>query len=150
MVGVGLVVDLGDPALLGTHRRGEVPEVIGRKRDVGRERLAHRLAVLVTLRYGKHLGVLIDRIRNVIQDGRTLGRGSLPPFLFGRVGGVEGKFDVLRTGMRDLAEHLARRRSHVPSILPCCRSDPLTTDEIVVALPERHWAARRARRVVSG
>ena len=124
--------------------------MIGRKRDVSSERLAHRLAVLVTLGYGKHLGVLIDRIRNVIQDRRTLGRGALPPFLFGRMRGVEGKFDVLRTGMRDLAEHLARRRSHVPSILPRCRSDPFATDEIVIALPERHRAARRARRIVSG
>src|ERR1700733_12846710 len=110
--------------------------MIGGKRDVGRERLAHRLAVLVTLRYSEHLGVLIDRIRNVIEDGRTLGRGALPPLPLGRVRGV--------------AEHLARRRSHVPSILPRRRRDPLTADEIVVALPERHWAVRRARRVVSG
>src|SRR6202042_3215200 len=67
VVGVSLVLDLGYPAFLGGYRRGEVPEMIGRQRDVGRERLAHRLSVLVTLRYGEHLGVLIDRIGNGIQ-----------------------------------------------------------------------------------
>ena len=42
--------------------RGEVAEVVGRKRDVGGERLAHRLAVVPALGDREHHAVLLDRV----------------------------------------------------------------------------------------
>ena len=55
-------------------RPREVAEVIGRERDVGGQRLTHRLAVLVALCNREHLHVLVDRVGDGIQDGGSIGR----------------------------------------------------------------------------
>ena len=51
-----------------TDHRGEVAEVIGRKRDVRSGRLAHRLAVLPALGDRELDEVLLDRIRDLVED----------------------------------------------------------------------------------
>ena len=79
VVGDRVLVDLRDPPLLGADRPGEVAEVIGRERDVGRERLAHRLAVLPALGDREHLPVLVDRVGDEVQDARALGGRGLAP-----------------------------------------------------------------------
>jgi hypothetical protein len=70
--------------------------VIGRERDVRRERLAHRLAVLPALGDREHLDVLLDRVGHPVQDTRALRRRRLAPRMLSRVGGVERELDVLR------------------------------------------------------
>ena len=79
VVGVGLLVDLRDRALLGAHRAGEVAEVVDRQRHVGAQRLAHRLAVLPALGDGEHLEVLLDRVGDRVEHGGALGRRATAP-----------------------------------------------------------------------
>ena len=90
------------------------------------------------------------RIRDVIQNRGTLGRGALAPLILSRVRRVERQLDVLRTGMRDLAERLARRRRQILSILPGGRGNPMSADEVLVALLELYQAAGFARRLING
>ena len=106
MVGDRVLVDLGDPALLGADRAGEVAEVVDRQRNVGAERLADRLAVLPALGDREHLQVRLDRVGDRVQDLGALGRRGLAPRLARRVRGVERELDVLRRRARDLAERL--------------------------------------------
>ena len=95
VVGVGVLVDLRDPALLGAHGAGEVAEVVDHQRDVGGERLAHRLAVVPALGDREHLQVLLDRVGHRVQHRRAFG-GRLPaPGVLGGVRGVERQLDVL-------------------------------------------------------
>ncbi len=71
--------------------------MIGRQGNVCRQRLTHRLAVLIALRHRKHLEVPLDRIRNVIQNSGTLGGGAFAPFILSRMRRVERELDVVRT-----------------------------------------------------
>ena len=150
VVGVGLVIDLGDPALLGPRRAGEVPEVVGGQGDVGGEGLAYRLAVLVALGDGEHLEVLLDRVGNRVEHRRALGRRLGAPGVLGRVGGVERQLHILRGAGCDLAEWLAGRRGQVLAVLVTGGGDPLAADEVVVAVLQRDDAVRLAGRGVGG
>ena len=96
VVGDRVLVELGDRSLLAADDRGEVAEVVGRERDVGGERLAHRLAVLPALGDGQQLEVLLDRVRDLVQDARALGRRGLAPGVLCGVCRVERELDVLR------------------------------------------------------
>ena len=79
VVGGGVVVELGQPALLGADGGGEVAEVVGGERDVGVEGLADRLAVVPGFGDGEHLEVLVDPVGDLVQDGGALGDGGLAP-----------------------------------------------------------------------
>jgi hypothetical protein len=73
VVGDGLVVKLGERALLGPDGRGEVTEVINGERQVSRERLAHWLPVVPGLRHGQRLEVPLDDVGDLEQDGGPVG-----------------------------------------------------------------------------
>lgn len=107
VVGDGVLVDLGDRALLRAKGTGEVAEVVDGERDVRGEGLADGLAVVPGLGDGDLLEVLLDAIGDAEQDQRTLGDGGLAPGRCGGVGGVEGEVDILGGRAGDLAEHLA-------------------------------------------
>ena len=74
VVGDGVVVDLGDAALLGADGAGEVAEVVDGQREVGGQGLADRLAVVPGLGDREHLEVLLDPVGDLVQDVRALGR----------------------------------------------------------------------------
>ena len=111
MVGDRVLVDLRDAPLLAADHVGEVAEVVGRQRDVGGERLADRLAVLPALGDREHLEVLLDRVGDRVQHLGAFRRRGLAPGVLGGVRGVERELDVLRAGVGDLADRLARRRA---------------------------------------
>ena len=150
MVGIGLLVDLGDPALLRADGAGEVAEVVGRQRDVGRERLAHRLAVLAALGDRQHLEVLLDRVGDRVQHGGPLSRRPPSPVILSRMGRVERKLDVLRARVGDFAERLTGRRCQIVAVLAGRRRYPLAADEVLVALVELHRTTGFTRCLVGG
>src|SRR5208283_2110898 len=94
VVGDQVLVDLGRPALLRTRGRGEIPEMIDDQRDVSGQGLADRLAVLPALGDREHLLVLLDRIRDSVQDLRPPGRRHFAPRILGRVSGVQRQLDI--------------------------------------------------------
>jgi len=69
--------------------------MVRRERDVDREWLAHRLAVVPALGDREHLAVRVDDVRDRVEDPRTIGDGRLGPRVLGGVGGVERQFDIL-------------------------------------------------------
>ena len=74
---------------------GEVAEVVDRQRDVGGERLAHRLAVLLALGDREHLEVGLDRVGDRVRAPRARSAGErLAPGVLGGVRGVERELDV--------------------------------------------------------
>jgi hypothetical protein len=113
VIGDGLLVDLRDPLLLGPRRAGEVAQVVDDQRGVGGERLAHRLAVVVALRDGRHLQVVLDRVGHRQEDLLPLSGRALRPARLRRVGGVEGELDVLGGRVGDRAERLTGNRAEV-------------------------------------
>ena len=137
MVRVRLAVDLGDPALFGADRAGEVAEVVDRQRDVGAERLTHRLAVVPALDDGQLLEVGLHHVRDRVQHGRPLGGRPRGPRVLGRVGGVERELDVGGRGVRDLADHLARDGRAVLAVVAVDRRDECSADEVAVLRGDR-------------
>ena len=107
--------------------------MVDRERDVRRERLPYGLAVLPALGDCEHLEVVLDRVRDPVQDARALGDRGLAPSVLCGVRRVERKVDVLGRRARDLRERLTGRRCHVLGVLPLHRSDPVAADEVVVA-----------------
>ena len=74
VVGDGVVVDLAQRTLLRANGAREVPEMVHRQWNVGVERLADRLAVVPRLRDGDRLEILLDAVRDLVQDHGPLGR----------------------------------------------------------------------------
>jgi hypothetical protein len=68
VVGDGVVIDLGDPALLRADRSGEVAEVVDRERDVGGEGLAAGLplsqlsAIAISSRLASMRSAILSRM----------------------------------------------------------------------------------------
>src|SRR5690606_6564040 len=129
----GVLVDLGDRALLRADRAREVAEVVDRERDVGREGLADGLAVLPRLRDGDPLEVLLHAVGDLVEDHGALGRARAAPGAGGAVRGVEGALDVVGVPARDLGERAARDGAGVLEVLPARRRDVLAADPVVVA-----------------
>lgn len=80
------------------------------------------IAVLVALSDRQHLDVLLDRVSDLVQHGCPLGWRAATPVVLGRMCGIERELDVLLTGMRDLAEWLARRWGHALTVFAGGRS----------------------------
>ena len=133
MVGVGVLVDLGDRAFLGTRRAGEVAEMVDRQRQIGGERLAHGLAVLPALRDRQHLEMFLHRVGDRVEHRGAFGGRGLAPAGLGGVRGVECQLDVLGCRMRHVAERLGRHRREVLAVLASARRHPLATDEVLIA-----------------
>jgi hypothetical protein len=74
-----LRVDLAQRAFLRAQAAGEVAEVVDRQRDVGVQRLAHRLAVVHRLGVGQQLEVLLDAVGDLQQEVGALGRARGGP-----------------------------------------------------------------------
>ena len=109
VVGDGVVVDLGDPALLGADRAGEVAEVVDGQRKVGGQwsrgsacrcpRSRRRRASRGSPPSGRRCGCRTS--------ARSAGAGAAPGVLRG-VRGVERELDVRRVRAGDLAETAGR------------------------------------------
>ena len=133
-----------DPVLAADHA-GEVAEMVCRERDVGGERLAHRLAVVPALGHGEQLGVLFDRVGDPVEHERPFRHRPIAPGVLGGVGGVECELDVLGARARHLGERLPRRRGAVLGVLALHRRHPVASDEVVVPGLELDGAAGLAR-----
>ncbi len=136
MIGDGVVIDLRERAFLGAHASGEIAEMIDGKRNVGKGRLADRLAVVDGLDRGEHLEVLLHAVGDLVEDFGAFGGRGVAPGLLGLMGGVERKLDIggLRTG--DLTHRLAGDGADIVEILAVDGRDPFAADEIVVAIAQ--------------
>jgi hypothetical protein len=141
VVGHRVLVELGHGALLRADAGGEVTEVIDGERQVGRQALADRLAVVPRLGHGQPLERALHAIGDRVQEGRALGGRRLAPRVLGRVRRVEGELDVVAGGGRHLAERLTRHRRDVLEVLALDRLAPLAADEVLVAWREPHERA---------
>src|SRR5699024_9946613 len=136
VIGDGVVVDLGEPALLGAQGTGEVAEMVGSQGDVRSESFADGLTVVPGVRDGDFLEVLLDTVGDAMQDQGTLGRGDLAPGWRCLVCCVEREFDVCGLAAGHLTEHLTGDGCDVVHVLTIDWWDPLTADEVLVALTE--------------
>src|SRR5699024_1242742 len=73
VVGDGVVVDLGQPALLGADGTGEVAEVVDGQRKVGVEAFAHGLAVVPGLGDGEQFEAVLHAVGDPVEDVRPFG-----------------------------------------------------------------------------
>jgi ParB family chromosome partitioning protein len=128
-----VVVDLAERALLRADRAREVTEVVDGQRDVGRQRLADRLAVLPALRDGQRLEVRCHAVGDLQEDAGTLGHRRPAPARGGRVRRVQRSLHVLSRPARDLREGLPVHRRRVLEVLTASRRHVLAADEVVVA-----------------
>ena len=144
MVGDRVLVDLGDAPFLRTDGASEVTEVVNRERQVGGERLTHRLAVVPTLGNGQHFEMLLHRICNFVQDTCPLCWCCFSPCIFGGMGGIERDLDILRRRARHLSEGLPRCRAEVRGVLAVERWHPAAVDKVFVARLHRNDTVRAA------
>lgn len=128
-----VVVDLAQRTFLSADRSREIAEVVDRQRDVRRQRLTHRLAVLPALRDRQSLKIGFHPLGDPQQDVRPIGGRGVPPGRGGRVRRVECLLHVLSCSPRDLREDLAVDGTRVLEILPPGRGDVLSADEVVVS-----------------
>ncbi len=133
MIGDRVVIDLGDRAFLGAHAAGEIAKVIDGERQVGRHRLADRLAVVERLDHGEQLEVRLHLIGDFIQEHGALGGSRLAPRLADLVGGVEGELDILGGRAGDFAQRLAGHRREVGEVFAFHRWHPLPAYIVIVA-----------------
>ena len=107
VVGDGVVVELGEPALLGPDAAREVAEVVDSQRQVRVRGLADRLPVVDRLDEGEGVEVGFDPVGDAVEDvGPVRRRGGVPAEGRG-VGRVERPVYVLVGGAGDLAQRLA-------------------------------------------
>ena len=132
----GVLVNLGKTAFLGTDGAGEVTEVIHGQWDVSGEGLTHSLAVLPGLRDSNLLQVLLDAVRNAVQQKSTFCRSGLAEGLEGFLGGVDSQVNVCFLTAGDLAEDLTGDRGDVVHVFAIDGRDPLAADVVVIALSE--------------
>ncbi len=116
MIGDGVVIDLADRTFLGADHAGEITKVIDRQREVGGARLADRFAVVPGLGDREALEIFLHAIGDPVQDRSALGDTGARPRVLGGVRRVEGCFDVLMVGARDLADDLAVHRRGIVEI----------------------------------
>ena len=135
MVGDRVVVDLADAAFLGPHAAGEIAEMVDAKRQVRRSRLAYRLAVVDRLYHRQQIELLLHPVGNAQQQAGPLGGGRAAPRLARRVRRIQRQLDVLGTGTRHRADHLAVDRRDVVEIPALHRRHPFAANEVVVLRP---------------
>ncbi|EAQ00328.1 carR [Janibacter sp. HTCC2649] len=143
VVGHRVVVDLGDPALLGADASSEVAEVVDRERKVGGEGLADRLAVLPGLEHGELLEVLLEPVGDLEQDVAPLRRRRATPGVLGVRGGLDGGVDVGCLAASHHHERLAVDWRDVLERLAILGRDPLAADEVVELRGQNHLRAVR-------
>ncbi|CAH0263676.1 hypothetical protein SRABI76_03553 [Microbacterium oxydans] len=129
----GVLIELADAALLRPQHAGEVAEVVDRERDVGGERLAHRLAVLPGLGDGDLLEVLLDAVGDPVEDDGALRRARLAPAREGLPRDLDRPIDVFARATADFRERLAVDGADVLEVLALDRIDELAADVVAVA-----------------
>ena len=80
--------------------------MVGAERDIGRPRLADRLAVVDRLGVGEKLQILLDPVGDAVQEPRPLRRRRPSPCVARGMSGIERKLDVLRRGARHFGRAL--------------------------------------------
>ncbi len=111
------------------------------QRNVGGGGLADRLAVVPGLGQGQKVEVLRHAVGDGVESIGPLGGGRLAPGLLGRVGRVQGAFDVRGVGSGDLAQGLAVDGGGIVEIAARGRLDELSADIVAIA----RLVGRRAR-----
>ena len=141
----GVVIDLGDGAFLRANAAGEVAPVIDGKRKIGIHGFADRLAVVPGFGQRQEVEVVFHALRNLVhQDGAVRGAG-MAPALAGGMCGVEGPFNVLCVGARNLAECLSGDWRYVLEILAGSGLNPLAANVVAIARAKAHFIAELAR-----
>ena len=133
MIGDRVVVQLRNAAFLRADAAGEIAEVVDSQRYVGRQRLAHRLAIVPGLGLGDGLQVLFDPVGDAVQQQGAFRHAGLAPGVLGGVGGVQRLFDIGRVRTGHFAQDAAIHRGGVFEIAAVDRRDPLSADEVVIA-----------------
>ncbi len=102
----GVLVELGEGALLGADGAREVAEVVDGEGQVGGQGFADGLAVLPALGDREGFEIVLHAVGDPVEDPGALGRGRTAPGRCGGVGGVQGAFHVLGRATGDLGERL--------------------------------------------
>jgi hypothetical protein len=138
VIGDGVLVDLGQRALLGPYRAREVPEVVDGQWEVSVQRLADRFAVVPRLGERQGLEIGLDAVGDLVEDVGAFTGSRLAPRGGSAVSGVQRLVDVRLVGSRNLAERLTGDRSRVLEIFTRRRRHPLAADEVAVPRLVRH------------
>ena len=92
------------------HRAGEKAEAVDDRRDLVCQHPDPRLAAIERLKRGKSLGVALDRVRELQEQGGALSRRRFRPGPKGALGGLDCGVDLLQRGFRKVKERLLRSR----------------------------------------
>jgi len=111
-------------------RGGEEAEVRDRARDVEEARQRERLATVARLELGELVEVLLDRVGELEQQSRTLGRGSFRPRAECGCRRANRRVDVALVAVGDLGDDLFGRRIDVVEIVAALRGDEGAADEV--------------------
>ncbi len=141
MIGGGVIIDLRQGAFLGADGPGEVAEVVHRQGQVRVQGFTDRLAVVPGFGDRQHFQVLLDAVRDLVQDDRPFGDTGPAPRRGGGMCGVQRQFDVFGGGAGHLTERFAGDRGDVLEVHALDRGHPLAPDVILVARLERDQCA---------
>lgn len=145
-----VVVDLAERALLRAQRTGEVAEVVDGQRNVGRQGLAHRLAVVPALGDRELLQMGLHPVGDPVEEPRAVARRRGSPGGRRGVCRVQGELDVLGRTAGDLGEGAAVDGAGVLEVLTTGGRNVRAADPVVVAGLVRDDGALGARRGVTG
>ena len=133
MIGDHVLIDFAQCSLLRADRAGEIAEMVDGERQVGRHRLADRLAVIPCLDNGQLFQIGFHPVGDAVEDERPFGDGCAAPAILRGMGGVQRKIDVAGIRSRDFADHLAIDRGYIVEIASGARRGPFSADEVVIA-----------------
>ena len=133
VIGHGVLVELGQTALLGADGASKVAEVIHGQRNISGQSFAYGLAVLPSFRDRNLFQVFLDAVRNAVQEQRTLGRGGFTEGFEGLFRGIDSQVDIGFFAASYLAKYLAVYRTDVVHIFTIDGRHPLAADVVVIA-----------------
>jgi hypothetical protein len=146
VIGDRVMVDLAERTFLRADAAGEIAEMIDREWDVGRRRLADRLAVVPGLDEGELVEIVLHDLRDAHEDTGALADGGTAPGVLRGMRRVERKLDVVLVGARDLANDPTIDRRRILEIAATDGGHPFTADEVLVAFGEGVCLQQATRR----
>ena len=138
---------LADGTFLRPDDACEVAEVVDHQRQIRVHRLADGLAVIDGLDGGQVFLVVLDHLRDAVEDVAALGGRAAAPGHEGLVRGGDGQFHILLLAPCRLGEDLPVDRTDIVEVFTAHRFHPLTTDVVVVAILEADVGAGEGDRL---
>ena len=104
MISHGFAINLADSPFLCTNTGREIAEMVNRQRHICRAGFTDGFTVIPGFSRRQQLQILLHTIGNFEQNRRPVLHGSLRPFVFCFVRGIQCQIDVLFAGRGHFAQ----------------------------------------------